>query len=41
MPKHCGGKVGETSKTLGNKCLIKKQKSDAAKTLKKHRSIKH
>lgn len=41
MPKHSGGKVGKAGKTLGDKSSTKKQKSDAAKTLKKHQDSKH
>lgn len=41
MAKHSGGKVGKAGKVLASKVSSKKQKSNAAKTLKNHQDTKH
>ncbi len=41
IAKHSGGKVGKAGKVLGAKGSSKKQKSNAAKTLKEHQDTKH
>ena len=41
MTRHSGGKLGKAGKTLSSKKSSKKQKSDAAKILKKHQESKH
>lgn len=41
MAKHSGGKVGKAGKSLSNPKSTKAQKSTAAKTLNKHKELKH
>ena len=39
--KHSGGKVGKAGKTLSDPKSTKKEKSEAAKTLNKHKEKMH
>lgn len=41
VKRHSGGKVGKAGRTLSSKKSSKKQKSEAAKVLKKHQDEKH
>ena len=41
MSKHSGGKVGKAGSTLSKKASSSKAKSNAGKTLAKHKAEKH
>lgn len=41
MPVHHGGKVGQAGKTLSSKNSTQQQKTDASKTLNRHKTKYH